>query len=224
MFNHLENCQTVLKVLKWLYHITFPPAPHKRSNFPTSLLALTVIWLFDFNHPRGCKMVSHCGFDLHFSDDQWHWASFPCVYWPFVHVSWRNVYSDHLPIFKQLFGLFLLNKVFIVILAIIILQRAMAPHSSTLAWKIPWTEEPDGLQFMGSQRVGNNGVTSLSLFTFTHWRRKWQPTSCLESPRDRGAWWASVYGVSQRRTRLKWLSSSSSYHYIKICILAALQN
>ena len=52
----------------------------------------------------------------------------------------------------------------------------MAPHSSTLAWKIPWTEEPGRLQSMGSLRVGNNSVTSLSLFTFMHWRRKWQPT------------------------------------------------
>ena len=49
----------------------------------------------------------------------------------------------------------------------------MAPHSSTLAWKIPWMEEPDGLQSMGSQRVGHDWATSLSLFTFMHWRRKW---------------------------------------------------
>ena len=52
----------------------------------------------------------------------------------------------------------------------------MAPHYSTLAWKIPWTEEPGRLQSMGSRRVGHDGVTSLSLFTFLHWRRKWQPT------------------------------------------------
>ena len=52
----------------------------------------------------------------------------------------------------------------------------MAPHSSTLAWEIPWTEEPGRLQSMGSLRVGHNWVTSLSLFTFMHWRRKWQPT------------------------------------------------
>ena len=52
----------------------------------------------------------------------------------------------------------------------------MATHSSTLAWKIPWTEEPGGLQSMGSRRVGYDWVTSLSLFTFMHWRRKWQPT------------------------------------------------
>ena len=52
----------------------------------------------------------------------------------------------------------------------------MAPHSSTLAWKIPWTEEPGRLQSMGSLRVGQDSVTSLSLFTFMHWRRKWKPT------------------------------------------------
>ena len=52
----------------------------------------------------------------------------------------------------------------------------MAPHSSTLAWKILWTEEPGRLQSKGSLRVGHNWATSLSLFTFIHWRRKWQPT------------------------------------------------
>ena len=55
-------------------------------------------------------------------------------------------------------------------------EKAMAPHSSTLAWKIPWMEEADGLQSMGSLRVGNDWTTSLSLFTCMHWRRKWQPT------------------------------------------------
>ena len=52
----------------------------------------------------------------------------------------------------------------------------MAPHSSTLAWKIPWTEEPGGPQSMGSLGVGQDSAISLSLFTFTHWRGKWQPT------------------------------------------------
>ena len=55
-------------------------------------------------------------------------------------------------------------------------RHGMAPHSSTLAWKIPWMEEPGGLQSMGSLRVGHGWATSLSLFTFMHWRRKWQPT------------------------------------------------
>ena len=52
----------------------------------------------------------------------------------------------------------------------------MAPHSSTLAWQILWTEEPGRLQSMGSLRVGHDWATSLSLFTFMRWRRKWQPT------------------------------------------------
>ena len=56
------------------------------------------------------------------------------------------------------------------------LEKAMAPHSSSLAWKLPWTEEPGGLQSMGSLRVGQDWATSLWLFTFMHWRRKWQPT------------------------------------------------
>ena len=88
----------------------------------------------------------------------------------------------------------------------------MAPHSSTLAWKIPWVEEPGGLQSMGSQRVRHDWVTSLSLFTFMHWRRKWQLTPVFLPGESRGR--RSLVGcplwVTQSRTRLKWLSSSSS--------------
>ena len=58
-------------------------------------------------------------------------------------------------------------------------EKAMAPHSSTPAWKIPWMEEPWRLQSMGSLRVGHDWATSLSLFTFMHWRRKWQPTPVI---------------------------------------------
>ena len=91
----------------------------------------------------------------------------------------------------------------------------MAPHSSTFAWKIPWTEEPGGLQFMGSLRVGHDWATSLSLFTFMHWRRKWQPTPVF-LPREsqgREAWLAAVYGVAQSRTGLKRRSSSIAVKY-----------
>ena len=90
-------------------------------------------------------------------------------------------------------------------------EKAMATHSSTLAWKIPWAEEPGRLESMGSRRVGQDWATSLSLFTFTHWRGNGNPfqCSCLENPRDGGAWWTAVYGVAQSRTRLKRLSSSS---------------
>ena len=92
-------------------------------------------------------------------------------------------------------------------------EKAMAPHSSTLAWKIPWMEEPGRLQSMGSLEsdmterlhfhfslscIGEGNGNPLQCF-------------CLENPRDGGAWWAAVYGVAQSRTRLKRLSSSSRY-------------
>ena len=65
-------------------------------------------------------------------------------------------------------------------------EKAMAPHSNTLAWKIPWTEEPGRLQSMGSLTVGHDGVTSLSLFTFMLWRRKWQPTPVFSPGESQG--------------------------------------
>ena len=94
-------------------------------------------------------------------------------------------------------------------------EMKKAPHSSTLAWKIPWTEEPGRLQSMGSLRVRHDWAISLSLFTFMHWRRKCQtiPCSCLENPRDGWAWWAVVYGVAQSQTRLKRLSSSNLWYH-----------
>ena len=85
-----------------------------------------------------------------------------------------------------------------------------APYSSTLAWKIPWMEEPGGLQSMGSRRVGHDWATSLSLSCTGEGNGDSLQCSCLENPRDGGAWWAAVYGVSQSWTRLKRLGSSSS--------------
>ena len=89
-------------------------------------------------------------------------------------------------------------------------EKAMPPHSSTLAWKIPWTEEPGGLQSMGSLGVGHDWVTSLSLSCIGEGNSNPLQCSCLENPRDRGAWWAAICGVAQSQTRLKQLSSSSS--------------
>ena len=104
---------------------------------------------------------------------------------------------------------------------LVLLEKAMAPHSSTLAWKIPWMEEPGGLQSMGSLRVGHDWATSLSLFTFRIGEGNGNPLqcSCLENPRDRGAWWAAVHGVTPSRTWLKRLSSSSSSSNIIIPVL-----
>ena len=70
----------------------------------------------------------------------------------------------------------LLFRIACVCVCVCVSEKAIAPHSSTLAWKIPWTEEPGRLQSMRSLRVRHNWATSLSLFTFMHWRRKWQRT------------------------------------------------
>ena len=88
----------------------------------------------------------------------------------------------------------------------------MAPHSSTLAWQMLWTEEPRRLQSMGSLRVGHDWATSLWFFTVMHWRRKWQPTPVFSpgGSQNWGAWWAAVYGVAQSRVRLKRLRSMAT--------------
>ena len=87
----------------------------------------------------------------------------------------------------------------------------MATHFSTLAWQIPWMEEPGRLQSMGSLRVRHDWVTSLSLSTFMHWRRKWQLTPVFLPGESHGrrSLVGCCHGVAQSWTRLKQLSSSS---------------
>ena len=89
---------------------------------------------------------------------------------------------------------------------------SVAPHSSTLAWKIPWKEEPGRLQSMRLLRVGHDWATSLHFSLLCIGERNGKPLrcSCLENPRDGGACWAAIYGVTQSHIRLKQLSSSSS--------------
>ena len=88
----------------------------------------------------------------------------------------------------------------------------MAPHSSTLAWKIPWMEELGRLQSMGSLELGTTERLHFPFSLSCIGEGNGNPVrcSCLENPRDAGAWWAAVYGVVQSQTRLKRLSSSSS--------------
>ena len=89
-----------------------------------------------------------------------------------------------------------------------LLEKPMAAHSSTLAWKILWTEEPGRLQSMGLQRIRYDWATSLSLSCIGEGNGNPLQCSCLENPRDRGAWWVAVYGVAKSQTRLKWLSKA----------------
>ena len=92
----------------------------------------------------------------------------------------------------------------------------MAPHSSTLAWKIPWTEEP-GRSPWGLEESDTTEQLHFhfSLSCIGEGNGNPLQCSCLETPRDGGAWWAAVYGVAQSWTRLKQLSSSSSSINIK---------
>ena len=91
------------------------------------------------------------------------------------------------------------------------MEKAMAPHSSTLAWKIPWMEEPGGLQSVGSLESDTTERLHFHFSLSSIGEGNGNPLQCycLEKPRDGGAWWACVYGVAQSRTRLKQLSSSS---------------
>ena len=95
-------------------------------------------------------------------------------------------------------------------------EKAMAPHSSTLAWKIPWTEEPVGCSPWGHYESDRTEGLHFhfSLSCTGEGNGNTLKCSCLENPRDRGAWWAAVYGVTESWTRLKQLSSSSMH----VCI------
>ena len=102
---------------------------------------------------------------------------------------------------------------------ITISEKAVAPHSSTLAWKTPWTEEPGRLQSMGSLRVGHDWATSLSFFPFMHWRRKWQPTPVFLPGESQGR--GSLVGCGLWG-RLKWLSSNITIYYSKGSLVAQM--
>ena len=87
----------------------------------------------------------------------------------------------------------------------------MATNSSILAWRIPWTEEPCGLHG-GHKKLDTTERLHFhfSLLCIGEGNGNPLQCSCLENPRDGGAWWAAIYGVAQSWTQLKRLSSSSS--------------
>ena len=98
----------------------------------------------------------------------------------------------------------------------IVSEKAMAPHSSTLAWEIPWTEEPGRLQSMGSLELDTTERLCFHSLLSCIGEGNGNPLkySCLGNPRDGGAWWAAIYGVAQSRTQLKRLNSNGSRNSI----------
>ena len=107
----------------------------------------------------------------------------------------------------------------------IVYPKAMAPHSSTLTWKIPWMEEPGRLQSIGWLGLGYDWATSLYFFTFMHWRRKWQPTPMFlpgESQGQGSLVGCRLWGCTESDT-LKRLSSSSSRGHISPCVIWAIK-
>ena len=115
---------------------------------------------------------------------------------------------------------YLIALKFFIIFVETCMEKAMAPHSSTLAWKIPWMEEPGGLQSMGSLRDTTERLHfHFSLSCIGEGIGNPLQCSCLENPRDGGAWWASVYGVAQSRTQLKQLSSLAAAEHKSLCLL-----
>ena len=101
----------------------------------------------------------------------------------------------------------------------------MATHSSSLAWKISWKEEPGGLQSMVWLRVRHDWETSLyfSLSCIGEGNGNPLQCSCLENPREGGAWWTAVCGVAQSQTRLEQLSSSKilKLNFYGPCVLSS---
>ena len=91
-------------------------------------------------------------------------------------------------------------------------EKAMEPHSSTLAWKIPSMEEPGRLQSMGSLESDTTERLHFHFSLSCIGEGNGNPLQCpcLNNPTDGGAWWAAISGVAQSQTRLKRLSSSSS--------------
>ena len=118
-----------------------------------------------------------------------------------IRLKWKYFILLIFQVLKRLCVFTLLSKYLRVIKqlqlssAVILLEKVMASHSSTLAWKMPWTEKPGGLQPMGSRRVGHDWATSLSLFIFMHWRRRWQPTLVFLPGESQG--WRSLVGYRQ---------------------------
>ena len=181
------------------------------SNFSMFSSAFSLSTIFYLSHSDWYIVICYCSFNLHFPNSNKFEHLF--TWWFAICVS-SSVKC--LCIYFALFLILLFIHCWCLIVLYLIMIKVLLSTSDykinkyvlqlcsltfhPLSWESDMTEQ---LHFHFS--------------LFMHWRRKWQPLqcSCLENPRDGGAWWAAVYGVAQSRTRLKWLSSSSSILQIK---------
>ena len=185
--SHLILCRPLLLLPP------IPPSIRDFSNESTLCMKWPKYWSFSFSiipSQRSCKIISRDRklwqkekrlFQINLSSNS---ASTRILFWKRFskdisltfprqcHVLWISTFSS--PLLLLWSWLVLLWKWTYLAKA---MEKAMAPYSSTLTWRIPWMEEPGRLQSMRSIGVGHDWATSLSLFTFMHWRRKWQPTS-----------------------------------------------
>ena len=161
----LQSPSTVIlepKKIKSVTASSFPPSICKEVMGPDAMIL--VFWMLSFKSAFSLSSSpSSRGslVPLHFLS-LWWWYIHIWGCWYFSWESWFPASDSSSWVFHMMYAAYW--------------EKAMAPHSSTLAWKIPWMEEPGGLQSMGLLRVGHDWAISLSLFTFMHWRWKWQPT------------------------------------------------
>ena len=187
IFNFLRQLCTVF------HHACITLHPHQPctvSNFSASLTTFAFFFFsFESGHHHMCVGVTteSCekfGAPLQVRTRETSWTGLDLSDWSQL---WKSQLADESWSGDQMSSWTWKNNLCPLRRAIQLLtEKAMAPHSSTLAWKIPWTKEPGGLQSMGSLRVGHNWATSLSLFTFMLWRRKWQPTPVFLPGESRG--------------------------------------
>ena len=155
------NIVLVLPYITWIHH-GYTHVPHPES--PSHLPPRTILLVIPLHRPQA-SCIMH---------QTWAGNSFHIWYY----TCFNAILSNHptLSLSHRVQKTVLYICVSFAVLHTGLSEKAMAPHSSTLAWKIPWTEEPVRLQSMGSLRFRHDWATSLSLSTFMHWRRKWQPT------------------------------------------------
>ena len=171
-----------------------------------------------------------------------YWICTPCIRrWSLNHWTIRKVYScrvseimfyttlilcnlSTIELSSNKFGKFGVKKVqreYFLQYSQSVMEKAMATHSSTLAWKIPWTEEPGRLQSMGSLRVGHSEPLHFhfSLSRIGEGNGNPLQCSCPENPKDREAWWAAVYGISQSHNDWSDLAAAAAESVMLKCIM-----